>query len=198
VPIDDTHSLVIGVRHFNDGVNDPQGRHSEARCGKEMVDFIGQTADRPYAERQRIPGDFDAQVSQRPIAVHSLEHLGTTDRGVSMLRRIIRRGVRAVAAGQEFDCVSGVEGAPISTYCQDSVVRVPQRAGRDDTILQRDIGRTVARLFIDEVHGTGRDRLVRVAHQIDTLSESPSATGRCHGNELNSDQLPGHSHFKRP
>ncbi|MEJ0069019.1 MAG: hypothetical protein WDO24_10140 [Pseudomonadota bacterium] len=60
VPVDDTHSLVIGVRHFNDGVNDPQGRHSEAACGKDKVDFLGQTGERPYEERQRIPGDFDA------------------------------------------------------------------------------------------------------------------------------------------
>jgi hypothetical protein len=92
---------VIGVRHFNDGVNDPLGRHNEADCGKEKVNFVGQIGDRPYAERQRIPGDFDAQVSQRGIAVHALEHLGTTDRGVSMLRWIVRRSVRAVAADEE-------------------------------------------------------------------------------------------------
>jgi hypothetical protein len=68
VPIDDTSALVIGVRHFNEGVNDPEGRHSEAGCGKETVDFLGQTGERSYDERQRVPGDFDAQVSQRPIA----------------------------------------------------------------------------------------------------------------------------------
>jgi nitrite reductase/ring-hydroxylating ferredoxin subunit len=175
VPIDDTQSLVIGVRHFNDGVNDPHGRHSENGCGKEKVDFVGQTADRPYTERQRIPGDFDAQVSQRPIAVHALEHLGTTDRGVSMLRRIVREGVRAVAAGEEPDCVRGAANAPISTYCQDSVVRAAPRAGRSDEILQRDIGRAVARIVIDEDHGTGRDRLARVAHEIAALSDPPIA-----------------------
>jgi hypothetical protein len=63
VPIDDTHSLVIGVRHFNEGVNDPLGRHNEADCGKGKVDFVGQTGDRPYAERQRIPGRFQCEVS---------------------------------------------------------------------------------------------------------------------------------------
>jgi hypothetical protein len=176
VPIDDTQSLVIGVRHFNDGVNDPQGRHSEAGCGKEKVDFVGQTADRSYAERQRIPGDFDAQVSQRPIAVHALEHLGTTDRGVSMLRRIIRKGVRAVAAGEEPDCVRGAAGVPISTYCQDTVVRAARRADRSDEILQRDTGRAVARIVIDEDHGTGRERLTRVAREITALLDPPIAT----------------------
>jgi nitrite reductase/ring-hydroxylating ferredoxin subunit len=175
VPVDDTNSLVIGVRHFNDGVNGPAGQHDEALCGKETVDFLGQTGERPYAERQRIPGDFDAQVSQRPIAVHALEHLGTTDRGVSMLRRILRKGMRAVAAGQEPDCVRGSPGRVISTYCGDSVVRAPVRAGRSDEILLRDIGRAVARIVIDEDHGSGRDRLARAARAIAALSAPAAA-----------------------
>ena len=60
---------------------------------------FGQSNDRPYAERQRHPADFDAQSSQRPIAVHALEHLASTDRGIIMLRRIARRrpGRRAPA-----------------------------------------------------------------------------------------------------
>ncbi len=176
VPIDDTHSLMIGVRHFNDGVNDPQGRHSEAGCGKEKVDFLGQTGERPYEERQRIPGDFDAQTSQRPIAIHALENLGTTDRGVSMLRRIIRKGIRAVAAGAGPDCVRGAPGETISTYCQDSVVRVPARADRDDDTVLRDVGRAVARIVIDEGNGTGRERLARVAQKIAAISESSVAS----------------------
>src|SRR5437763_9498669 len=114
VPIDDTTSMLIGVRHFNDGVNDPLGKHSEALCGKETVDFLGQTGERPYEERQRVPGDFDAQVSQRPIAIHAAEHLGTTERGVAMLRRLVRRGIGAVAAGQEPHCVRGAAGQVIS------------------------------------------------------------------------------------
>ncbi|MEJ0068268.1 MAG: hypothetical protein WDO24_05550 [Pseudomonadota bacterium] len=66
-----------------------------------MVDFYGQTAHRDYAQRQREPGDFDApQVSQRPIALHAMEHLTHCDRGVTMLRNLLRREIRAVAAGQ--------------------------------------------------------------------------------------------------
>src|SRR5919201_302597 len=54
---------------------------------------FGQSDDRPYADRQRHPADYDAQSSQRTIAVHALEHLGSTDRGVIMLRRIVRDGI---------------------------------------------------------------------------------------------------------
>ena len=35
------------------------------------------------------------------VAVHGLEHLGTTDRGISMFRNQIRRGIRAVKAGKD-------------------------------------------------------------------------------------------------
>jgi hypothetical protein len=62
----------------------------------------------------------------------------------------------------------------ISTYCSDSVVRVPRRSDRNDEIVLRDIGRGVARIAIDEDHGAGRDRLGRVAQQIAALSEPSS------------------------
>ncbi|MEJ0069018.1 MAG: hypothetical protein WDO24_10135 [Pseudomonadota bacterium] len=93
-----------------------------------------------------------------------------------MLRRIIRKGIRAVAAGDEPDCVRGAPGGIIPTYCQDSVVRVPARADRDDDTVLRDVGRAMARIVIDEDHGTGRERLARVSAKIAALSEPPVAT----------------------
>src|SRR5207248_2007049 len=80
---------------------------------------FGQSDDRPYEERQRHPADYDAQSSQREIAVHALEHLASTDRGVLMLRKIVRDGIRAVAAlsaiafgSQHTDTAAAVEKAP--------------------------------------------------------------------------------------
>ena len=55
---------------------------------------------RPYEDRQRFPADYDAQVGQRDIAVHDLEHLATTDRGVIMMRRMIRDGIQAMDRGE--------------------------------------------------------------------------------------------------
>ena len=97
-------------------------------AARRLSIFSARPASAHYDERQRVPGDFDAQVSQRPIAIHALEHLGTTDRGVSMLRRMVRKGIRAVAAGREPDCLRGASWDAISTYCSDSVVRVPRPA----------------------------------------------------------------------
>ena len=36
----------------------------------------GQLAADAYEASQRQPGDYEAQVSQRPVAIHGLEHLG--------------------------------------------------------------------------------------------------------------------------
>lgn len=50
-------------------------------------------------EHQRFPGDYEAQVSQGPITLHSEEHLVSSDRGVVMLRTLLERQVKAVASG---------------------------------------------------------------------------------------------------
>jgi phenylpropionate dioxygenase-like ring-hydroxylating dioxygenase large terminal subunit len=105
---------------------------------------FGQSEDRPYAERQRHPADFDAQASQRRIAVHALEHLGSADRGVIMLRRIVRDGIRAVAAGQDPWGTHWPEDKVIPTYTQDVVFRhAPEPTADADRRLLRTVGRKV-------------------------------------------------------
>ena len=140
VPIDDTHCWIIGWRHFNDDV-DPFREGKREECGRDTVDFIGQTGHRPYAERQRVPGDWDAQTSQRPIAVHALEHLGTTDVGVALWRRLCRKAVRG-----EIDVSAQrprADGRPIHTYTHDTVLRIDPRSGDADRALLRQVGRDV-------------------------------------------------------
>jgi hypothetical protein len=50
-------------------------------------------------EHQRFPSDWEAQVSQGPITLHSDEHLVTSDNGVVLLRRLIRQQIRVVQEG---------------------------------------------------------------------------------------------------
>jgi phenylpropionate dioxygenase-like ring-hydroxylating dioxygenase large terminal subunit len=52
-------------------------------------------------EHQRFPGDYEAQVSQGEISFHSEEHLGFSDRGIGLLRRMLKQQVQAVTNGQE-------------------------------------------------------------------------------------------------
>ena len=122
VPVDDTTTINTGYLHVPDTMEVTPERLAKLKLS------VGQTADRPYEERQRQPGDYDAQVSQRPIAVHALEHLGATDRGVIRMRKMIREGIRAVQAGRDPQGPTFTGGGPIRTYCQDTVLRLPPGA----------------------------------------------------------------------
>ncbi|MSP52440.1 MAG: aromatic ring-hydroxylating dioxygenase subunit alpha [Alphaproteobacteria bacterium] len=170
VPVDDESCLAIGFRLFN-AETDPAGKGDKRAVGKESVDLIGQTGERPYTERQRIPGDYDAQVSQRPIAVHALEHLQGSDRGLAMMRRLIRDGQEVVAQRHEPKCVRGMPGKIISTYCNDTVVRAPRRAAVDDDETLWRIGHAVASIVTDPSNGQGSARHERIVERVSALSE---------------------------
>jgi nitrite reductase/ring-hydroxylating ferredoxin subunit len=64
------------------------------------------------AEHQRFPGDFEAQTGQGTITAHSEEHLATSDRGVVMLRRLLRQQVELVGKGEDPVGVNFVADAP--------------------------------------------------------------------------------------
>ena len=161
VPIDDMHTWIIGWRHFNKDV-DPfdEGRRDE--CGPGSVDFEGQTGNRSYEERQRVPGDWDAQVSQREIAVHALEHLGYTDGGVAMWRRLLRRAVRGemeVTAQR-----SRADGDPLHTYTHDTVLEIAETPDEDARRLKA-VGRDVLEAILsgDAYEGEARRSHIRKA-----------------------------------
>ena len=145
-PIDDTHCMTIGWRHCNDIV-DPDRRIRTDQIGVETVDFFGQTPARPYEDRQKEPGDWDAQVSQRPMSVHALENLGTTDVGVALLRQNVQRGVRALNEGASLRPLPVKDGV-LSTYAHDTVLRCPQKTNDDQAVLGR-IGDTVTQITLD-------------------------------------------------
>ncbi|MFD5541750.1 Rieske 2Fe-2S domain-containing protein [Streptomyces sp. NPDC127079] len=63
-------------------------------------------------EKQRFPGDFESQNSQGAITLHSEETLATSDKGVVMLRRMLRRMVDDVEAGRDPQNVERGEAKP--------------------------------------------------------------------------------------
>jgi hypothetical protein len=113
---DDTNTMFVEFRHISE---------TEGMTPAWWADRDIMLAAESYKERQRHPGDYEAQVSQRPIAIHGLEHLGATDCGVSMFRNQIRLGIRAVKAGDERRGLSHKAGTVIPTYYNDTIVRVP-------------------------------------------------------------------------
>jgi phenylpropionate dioxygenase-like ring-hydroxylating dioxygenase large terminal subunit len=138
VPLDDTHTMNIALVFL------PDTMEVDAQRFETIKESFGQIDDRPYEERQRVPGDYDAQVGQRPIAIHALEHLASTDRGVIMVRKLLRQGIRDVKRGKDPKGIARTPGAAVPTYSQDTVLRIP--AGPDpeaDRALLRDVGRKV-------------------------------------------------------
>ncbi len=134
VPLDDTHTMQIGYYRA------PEGREPRRGAG------FGQDATRPYEERQRVPGDYDAQVSiHGGVARHGLEHLATTDRGIIMMRNMIRRGIRTVGNGEELESPMLRNGAPVPTYSHDRVVAgiAPAPTPHDDRQLLLKVARNV-------------------------------------------------------
>src|SRR6202035_5708105 len=92
VPLDDEHTMQMGYYRA------PEGKVVRSGVG------FGQDGSRSYEERQRVPGDYDAQISiHGGMARHGLEHLASTDRGIIMMRNMIRAGIRAVKKGATLD-----------------------------------------------------------------------------------------------
>ena len=177
IPVDNTNCRIIGWRHFVPET-DPRGIADRAQVGKEMVDFYGQTGHRPYDQMQREPGDYEAQVSQRPIAVHAMEHLTECDRGVTMLRRMLRREIRKVADGTApYVATPRLGGGAVTaTYAHDSVVAIPPLADTaEDRELLRRVGRAITAIVARGAHQAGDDRRDRIRAMIQALPQDLAA-----------------------
>ena len=144
VPIDNFATRTIGWRYFS-SETDPRNQGDRSLVGKESIDFIGQTEDeRPYHERQLQPGDFEAQVSQRPIAIHANENLASSDSGVARLRQLLREHVRNVAQGNDPPQPPPGYKGRVSTYTQDTVYPMTLDASQ-----RRKFGQAIAAALLE-------------------------------------------------
>ncbi|AMG90284.1 aromatic ring-hydroxylating dioxygenase subunit alpha [Bordetella bronchiseptica] len=173
-PIDDHTCRIIGWRHMHPDA-DPRGLADESLCGVETVDFFGQNGERPYADRQRMPGDYDAQISQRPIAVHAMENLTRCDRGVAMLRQLLRRESRKIANG-EAPAISPLRAnGATPTYAHDTVVSIPP-ADTDDAACVREIGKAITAIVVKGDHHEQADRPEQVRERIRAYAAEQAST----------------------
>jgi len=168
VPVDDTHCRALGWRHFGT-LSDPRGLGKETEVGLESVDFMGQTGGRPYHERQQAPGDYDAQVSQRPIALHAREHLVSSDGGVILLRRQLRAAIHQLSEGGTPPILERLSQGIVSTYTGDTIVRRPIRPGVDDKHTMRAVTADVLNVITDPANGEGELRRDTVARRLAML-----------------------------
>ena len=93
LPIDDTHyRIYVAGRVKGSGAMLPRAPGAGRR--KHWRDMTPE-------ERRAFPGDWEAQTGQGPITFHSEEHLAASDKGIAMLRRLLKRQVEAVAQGKD-------------------------------------------------------------------------------------------------
>jgi hypothetical protein len=160
-PLDDHNSFYIGYVHLNDYTT--RGRPANPEdYGVGRMGLIGQTPDRPYEERQREPGDFDAVVSQGAIQNRRNEHLGTSDRGVVLFRRLLARGIDAVRDGQAPSLPRLYPENPVPTYCHELVFRLPSQSNIEGIAALGAFGRRAATMVV-ETEGLAPKERERVA-----------------------------------
>ena len=149
-PIDDSHTQMIGWRYFNAEL-DRGNKGDPEQVGAGRIDFIGQTEDeRSYAERQQVPGDYEAIAGQGDIAESARWNLNHGDRGVVMMRRLITENIDALEAGEDYRTIERahkIEGV-LSTYTRDSVMAISERED-DESELRREFGERVSALVFE-------------------------------------------------
>lgn len=166
-PVDNENCKVIGWRHFHTDQN-PDGLHNDEECGLETVDFFGQTGERPYAERQRLPGDFDAQVSQGAVANHNTEHLTACDQGVMRLRRNLRKELKRVAAGERLrKSPLRLPNGTVPTYCHDTVIRLAGINADNEADILQQIGQDIAGIVVNGDYQDQENRVEQIKSRID-------------------------------
>ncbi len=146
VPRDDASTMLLELRH----ISESEEMEPAWWLDREQMLPAQLPISEDHREQQLQPSDREAQVSQRPIAVHGLEHLGATDRGVTMLRRQLRRGIRGVLDGQDPNIQVRDENDRISTFCIDTVVHIPPaETEEEDVKLLRETGRRYAEEYLN-------------------------------------------------
>ena len=117
LPIDDHHFRIYVVGRVREA---GELHKMRSRLGGKLWEELTEQ------EHQRFPGDYEAMVSQGPVASHSEEHLATSDRGIVMLRRLLQKQLEVVAAGGDPAGVSFDPNAPpvqftAGNYIEDNV-----------------------------------------------------------------------------
>jgi hypothetical protein len=77
------------------------------------------------AEHQQFPGDYEAMVSQGPIAHHSEEHLAKSDIGIVKLRRLLQEQLARLEQGLDPAGVSFDPQCPPVHFSAGNLLQTP-------------------------------------------------------------------------
>ena len=199
VPVDDVNTKMLGWRVMGPGI-DTRGVGDKSLVGYETIDFLeGQVAlrrperfgkykleDMPpipndhraranYKDAQYAPGDYEAIISQRPVAIHALENPTKFDAGLYMFRKLLRDAVRGTnpkaGPGEFADWLRECGGEP-NSYCSGNVFDLPVGRTREEEVtLRRHLARQVVTIITesDGLKGTERDSFVKA--RLETLQQ---------------------------
>ncbi|MBL8333604.1 MAG: Rieske 2Fe-2S domain-containing protein [Rubrivivax sp.] len=92
LPIDDTHFRIYVVGRVREA---GELRRMRTRMNGKLWEEMTEE------EHRAFPNDVEAMVSQGAIARHSEEHLVTSDRGVILLRKLLRQQLAALREGRD-------------------------------------------------------------------------------------------------
>ena len=175
VPIDDTNAIIFGWRMFGKNI-DPLQLGDESKVGWDKMDFLdGQVGDRSYQEAQRIPGDWEAVSSQRPIAIHALENPMSIDSGIYMNRKLIRDAVRGETPMAAPQCMHERANAGLPTHCytNNTIMEIPQKADEEeDRAMIFNLGKSIVAIAAQGDQYTGRERDAFIIKKIEELEAS--------------------------
>jgi len=211
VPVDDVNTKMMGWRVMGPGI-DTRGVGDKGLVGYETIDFLeGQVATRRperfgkykledlppipsdhraranYKDCQYAPGDYEAIISQRPIAIHALENPTKFDAGLYMFRKLLRDAVRGsnpnASPAQFAQWLKDNAGAP-NAYCSGNVFELPVgRTTEEEITLRRYLAKQVVLIITesDKLKGGEREQFVKekmealarlAAETVDTVAKT--------------------------
>ncbi len=207
VPVNDTACKMIGWRMVGAGIDprglDVALRHL---IGFETMDFLdGQVSRRRpelqrywdnrtektpfmqpqpdhrarecYKEAQWAPGDYEATVSQRPIAVHALENPMKADGGVFLFRKLLRdaiTGDNPQASPAAWKTWLEENPGP-NLYCQGNILMIKEGATLAEEVeRRRDAARKVISTTAESNSLKGAERVQFVKDKYAELEKSYS------------------------
>jgi len=114
LPIDDvSFRIYVAGRVKNAG---DVGRMRSKFNGKDWWDMSEE-------DHQRYPGDYEAQVGQGALTIHSEEHFAQSDRGIVIMRRMLQEQLDRLAQGRDPIGVSFDPAAPPIVFEAGNYIR---------------------------------------------------------------------------
>jgi hypothetical protein len=194
---------MIGWRVMGPGI-DTRGIGDKSLVGYESIDFLeGQVAMRRperfgkykleelppiptnhrerenYKDAQYAPGDYEAIISQRPIAVHSLENPTKFDAGLFLFRKMLRdavRGTNPAASAENFaEWFKANAGSP-NSYCSGNVFDLPEAASVEQEVAnRRALTKKLVAILTESEAFKGEERAQFVRERFELLEASMKA-----------------------